>query len=144
MMAHTEHIFPSFLITVIESSEEDGGYIGIGSRKVNQVTIEHKAEYDSWDYGYAASGYFPIEQRYSLGSELRGFIYVKAATPLAALGALLDAFRKEEIEEEEQKLRNAASAKKQAKQRRKALKKMKKTGRFDDVNSANGLDWEDF
>ena len=100
--------YPELFITVTKQEDK---WIAFGSRKVNYFSIENKVDYDDITTRTAFSYSSTYVSEIVSGCSMQGCIVVEGYSPLAAIGALLDAFREEEkqelIEEESRKIRNA-------------------------------------
>lgn len=98
---------PNYWFTLIKNDSDSGiGWIAFGSRQVSQVTVEAHGDYfkgalDTWDFDICSS-YAPHCRTFEFHGTSSTLTYVKAVSPLAAIGALLDAFRDEEEREVEE------------------------------------------
>lgn len=93
-----------FLLTY----EKDGEWVAMGSRKWIDISFESKM--DEYEYTMSWESLRRIEpapRHIDIYGKLVGVTAVTAHTQLAAIGALIDALRKEEEEEQEQARRSA-------------------------------------
>lgn len=82
--------------------QNESGYIAVGSRTINYLEIGREVEMmPLLEYSYQAV--LPYETKISINGSAHTLTYVTGTTPLSTLGSLLDAFKKDEEQEAEEK-----------------------------------------